>query len=115
METVYASFFCQNCGQAIQLHQSLLSSTSDQSDFRGHLSQRLSVADKLFRLVTKESKIEQPICDECAQELLDLLESKLLDLQKERDSYRKYSAEIPDQLASIENTKELEFVYFKLM
>jgi hypothetical protein len=66
----------------------------DQSsrDYRGHLSQRLSVADKLFRIITKESKVEQPMCDECAQELLEQLERKLSEQQLEKDQYEKYIA-----------------------
>jgi hypothetical protein len=113
METHYASFFCQNCGQAIQLDPSLLTLGTEPTgkvDYRGHLSQRLSVADKLFKVVTKESKIEQPMCDECAQELLEILEHTLQDLQKESDSYTKYLQQIPDRPSLVHEMAELKSV-----
>jgi hypothetical protein len=114
MDATYASFFCQNCGQAIQLDQSILVAGMDQpaKDYRGHLSQRLSVADKLFRIITKESKIEQPMCDECAQELLEHLERKLTEQQLEKDQYENYLSDLKEMNRSSPDSSELKSVLY---
>jgi hypothetical protein len=118
----YVHFFCKNCGQAIQLDASLLSfktvptisnlEVPDQiTDYRGHLSQRLVVADKLFRIVSKETSIDQPMCDDCAQEMTVVLESQLAELVKEATSYKQFLEQHQNVQDDSHQVLELEMVH----
>ena len=122
----YAHFFCKNCGQAIQLDPSLLSfknvptisnlEVPDQiTDYRGHLSQRLAVADKLFRIISKETRIDQPMCDDCAQEMTVVLEGQLAELVKEANSYKQFLEQHQDCQDNSSQISELKMVYLILM
>ncbi|KAI8900643.1 autophagy protein Apg6-domain-containing protein [Globomyces pollinis-pini] len=91
------SFFCQCCGQSIHLSPSLLSSNIIKSDLdsfiildgdqRAHLSSRLTIANRLFSIISNHSNLNHPMCDDCANELLFKLDSNLLALQKESILY----------------------------
>lgn len=150
---VLTNFFCQNCGQAIQLDTGFLESQTlqdsaspsfrkpqskqlpqsanrrsslnsrlqkassgehhpqdsfiilptatyappDSSD-TGSLSHRLQVANRLFELISGTSTIDHPMCQECANDLLDKLEKRLIDLKSEKKAYETY-------LEQAENTK----------
>lgn len=88
----FATFFCQNCGQGLVLDPSLLSAQEEYptSDFRGHLSQRLNVCDRLFRVISEQTCIEQPMCDDCAQEYIKQMDDKVKNLEEEYRTFEQY-------------------------
>lgn len=91
-------FFCQQCGQQIQLDPSLLTMEPQPipETTRGHLSHRLSIANKLFKLISEETDIDNPMCDECSQEFVAALEKKIHDLKKEQALYDQFLKNNPE-------------------
>jgi Beclin-1 BH3 domain, Bcl-2-interacting len=74
----------------ILLSQASPYSSTQPDEHRGNLSHRLKVANRLFDLISGQSKVDHPMCQDCAEEMLVKLEKRLADLRKEKDSYASY-------------------------
>lgn len=65
------------------------------------LSEKLERATRLFEIISAHSDIDQPICVECTELLVDGLQKRLASSTKERDMYvemlRNFNADIPSE------------------
>lgn len=65
------------------------------------LSEKLERATRLFEIISAHSDIDQPICVECTELLVDSLQKRLASSTKERDMYvemlREFNADIPSE------------------
>nr|CAG4646172.1 EOG090X048D [Macrothrix elegans] len=60
----------------------------------GHLSHYLNKSAQLFDLVSSTSDIDHPLCEECADALLHLLEQQLVQVEQECKEYKHYLTKI---------------------
>jgi hypothetical protein len=85
---------------------------------RSSLSHRLKIAQQLFDLISgvdtdsDSSKIDHPLCQECADELLVRLEKRVGELRRDRDTYSSFldslnNASSPDSKSAEQLDKEL--------
>ncbi|KAJ3254408.1 autophagy protein 6 [Boothiomyces macroporosus] len=80
---------------------------------RGHLSHRLSIANKLFKLISEETDIDNPMCDECSQEFVAALEKKIHDLKKEQALYDQFLKNNPETKVAKNDVELLKRRYDK--
>lgn len=71
------------------------------------LSHRLKVANRVFDIMSSKSSIDHPMCQECTDMLLELLENQMSDVSRERDSYIEFLKKVKDSRVSKEEEKEL--------
>ncbi|XP_031572939.1 beclin-1-like [Actinia tenebrosa] len=74
------------------------------------LSHKLKVATKLFDVMSEQSDIDHPLCEECTDTLLDQLDKQLKTTEEEFSSYKEFLHKLNEQqLAGDESlSKELE-------
>ena len=71
------------------------------------LSQNLKVKADLFDALTSNSEIDHPLCDECADTLLELMDKQLKEAEDEWNDYNNYLQKL-EQSDDIPNIEELE-------
>lgn len=90
--------------------------TTAQSTNIGHLSHFVSKSAQLFDLASSTSDVDHPICQECSDALLNLLEQQLNQAEEECQEYRQFLAKITkeseeESMASVESLeKELSLL-----
>lgn len=52
---------------------------------------------KQFELISETTGIDHPLCKECAQKVLQELETLLIELTKENNSYRTFVKQLEDE------------------
>ena len=75
---------CTNCGHSLEIDASLRTFQD-----RGQLSTRLKVAQDLLLLLSQQNSISLVLCEDCAMELANTLETKLEGLKNELEEYKK--------------------------
>lgn len=53
-------------------------------EHRGNLSHRLKVTNRLFDLISGVSKLDHPMCNECAEVMVQKLDGRLIELRQEK-------------------------------
>lgn len=71
------------------------------------LSHRLKVANRLFDIMSSQSNVDHPLCQECTDMLLEALEKQLEDVSRERDCYIEFMKKVKDSRLSNEEEQEL--------
>jgi beclin 1 len=71
------------------------------------LSHRLKVANRVFELMSSKSSVDHPMCQECLDILLELLNKRLTDVGRERDCYIEFLKKVQDSRVTLEEEKEL--------
>ena len=76
------------------------------------LSEKMERATRLFEIISAHSDIDQPICVECTELLVDGLQKRLASSTKERDMYvemlRQFNADVPSEEELQQARKDLE-------
>ncbi|KAL1927952.1 hypothetical protein VTP01DRAFT_3357 [Rhizomucor pusillus] len=95
--------------QQQQQPSSYTSSLMDEEDKRNNsLSHRLKVASRLFNVMSSKSSVDHPMCQECTDMLLEMLEKQLEDVGRKRDCYIDYLKKVKESQVSDEEEKELQ-------
>ncbi|KAG1472965.1 hypothetical protein G6F56_001226 [Rhizopus delemar] len=71
------------------------------------LSHRLKVANRLFDIMSSQSDVDHPLCQECTDMLLEALEKQLEDVSYERDCYIEFMKKVKGSKLSREEEEEL--------
>lgn len=71
------------------------------------LSHRLKVANRVFDLMSSKSSVDHPMCQECLDILLELLNKRLTDVGRERDCYIEFLKKVKDSRVTPEEEREL--------
>jgi len=76
------------------------------------LSEKMERATRLFEIISAHSDIDQPICVECTELLVDGLQKRLASSTKERDMYveilRQFNADVPSEEELQQARRDLE-------
>ncbi|KAH6926829.1 hypothetical protein HPB50_022555 [Hyalomma asiaticum] len=78
------------------------------------ISHRLDVETRLFELMTNQSAVDYPICEECTDNLLDQMERQLDLAEDECKDYKKYLDQLTNGDDEDVNLEELDAEYRKL-
>uniref|UniRef100_A0A131XIJ3 Putative beclin-like protein n=1 Tax=Hyalomma excavatum TaxID=257692 RepID=A0A131XIJ3_9ACAR len=78
------------------------------------ISHRLDVETRLFELMTNQSAVDYPICEECTDNLLDQMERQLDLAEDECKDYKKYLDQLTNGDEDDVNLEELDAEYRKL-
>lgn len=78
------------------------------------ISHRLDVETRLFELMTNQSAVDYPICEECTDNLLDQMERQLDLAEDECKDYKKYLDQLTNGDEDDINLEELDAEYRKL-
>lgn len=78
------------------------------------ISHRLDVETRLFELMTNQSAVDYPICEECTDNLLDQMERQLDLAEDECKDYKKYLDQLTNGDEEDINLEELDAEYRKL-
>ncbi|KAK7207036.1 autophagy protein Apg6-domain-containing protein [Myxozyma melibiosi] len=70
--------------------------TGDEEDLYA-LSNRLKTSDKIHDIVTSKSDIDQPICSECVELLLQGLKQQYVEIVRDRDIYADFLKQVKDE------------------
>eukprot|EP00794_Sanderia_malayensis_P017487 gene17487-19236_t len=73
-----------------------------------NLSHRLKVSAKLFDIMSNQSEVDHPLCEECTDALLNQLDEQLHIAEKELHSYKHFLEDIEKVQESEENEEELD-------
>lgn len=73
-----------------------------ESDTGENLSRQIHITSQLFDKLNGQSEIEHPICEECADNLLDLLDQQLRVTEDEGKDYETFFDELQTQTADID-------------
>lgn len=71
------------------------------------LSHRLKVANRVFDLMSSKSSVDHPMCQECLDILLELLNKRLTDVGRERDCYIEFLKKVQDSRVAPQEEKAL--------
>lgn len=80
----------------------------DQLSNRTAKANRLRTTGKLFDLMSSKSDVDHPLCQECADMLLDALAKQLRDVSRERDCYIDFLRTVNSNIASDAEMEALE-------
>ncbi|KAK9455382.1 autophagy protein Apg6-domain-containing protein, partial [Dipodascopsis uninucleata] len=81
----------------------------DESDSEIYsLSNRFKVSDKLFDVVTARTDIEQPICSECMELLVEGLKQQYIEIVRDRDAYANFLKQVQTEKPSPEVQQKME-------
>ncbi|KFH66745.1 hypothetical protein MVEG_07270 [Podila verticillata NRRL 6337] len=80
----------------------------DQLSNRTAKANRLRTTGKLFDLMSAKSDVDHPLCQECADMLLDALAKQLRDVSRERDCYIDFLRTVNSNIASDAEMEALE-------
>lgn len=80
----------------------------DQLSNRTTKANRLRTTGKLFDLMSAKSDVDHPLCQECADMLLDALAKQLRDVSRERDCYIDFLRTVNSNIASDAEMEALE-------
>lgn len=78
------------------------------------ISHKLDVETRLFELMTNQSAVDYPICEECTDNLLDQMERQLDLAEDECKDYRKYLEQLTNGEDEVVNLDELDAEFRKL-
>lgn len=100
------SFFSQEFQQEFNVHISLISFQviSDGKEIEiDSLNQSLKMKAELFDTLTSNSDVDHPLCDECTDSLLELIEQQLKMAESEWNDYNNYlkKLELTDDVPDI--------------
>ncbi|KAF9425700.1 autophagy protein 6 [Podila epigama] len=80
----------------------------DQSNNRTAKANRLRTTGKLYDLMSEKSDVDHPLCQECADMLLDALAKQLRDVSRERDCYIEFLRTVNSNVVSDAEMEALE-------
>ncbi|KAG0038313.1 autophagy protein 6 [Podila clonocystis] len=80
----------------------------DQLSNRTSKANRLRTTGKLFDLMSAKSDVDHPLCQECADMLLDALAKQLRDVSRERDCYIDFLRTVNSNIVSDDEMERLE-------
>lgn len=80
----------------------------DQLTNRTAKANRLRTTGKLFDLMSAKSDVDHPLCQECADMLLDALAKQLRDVSRERDCYIDFLRTVNSNIVGDDEMERLE-------
>lgn len=79
-----------------------------------NLAQKVKVATQLFDIMSGTSDIDHPLCEECTDNLLDLLNDQLVDTENELESYKGLLTELESKDIMNDSLLDLEIQRLEL-
>ncbi|KAK9469622.1 autophagy protein Apg6-domain-containing protein [Lipomyces arxii] len=81
---------------------------NNSEDEKYSLSQRFETSDRLFDIVTSKVDLDQPICSECMETLVDDLKQQYLEFIRDRDAYVEFLKQVENDKPTAEEQAAAE-------
>jgi len=121
-------YHCKNCSQPLMIDSTLdsidessftesflvisdiysLSSTTTPSTLTEHTNNENRIKSRLFEILSNQSLVDHPLCEDCADFLMDKMDSKLKILEAECKDYREYLACLEKKLNESNGSSNIE-------
>lgn len=86
------------------------SNPTGESSVGGGLSSRLDSLEKIFNVISSRNEIDYPVCQDCAQSIMQQLKQQVANLEKENETYAQFlkrlMAQKDPQREQVESTLE---------
>lgn len=77
------------------------------TSFEG-FSREMKITSRLFEILSDTSSVSHPLCEECADSVIDKMDQKLKTLEEECKDYREYLQTLEKQMSSSNRESNLE-------
>jgi beclin 1 len=96
------------CPTLINIADSALNQQSQNQDMMTGWSARINATSALFDLMSSNTNIDHPLCEECADQLVNQLDMQCKIIEKEHSDYTNLIAKLNQQTSNDSEIKELE-------
>ncbi|KAK9240170.1 autophagy protein Apg6-domain-containing protein [Lipomyces kononenkoae] len=72
------------------------------------LSNRFKTSDRIFDIVTSKTDLDQPICSECLELLVEGLKQQYIEIVRDRDAYAAFLKQVQSEIPSAEEQAAAE-------